>query len=107
MPSSLSALTRAGETVAQRDRFAAREITSVMTGLSVAQAWNVTGLVLSLIGILLLFCVWRVVSHAKRHLRENVDEVGLRLDRIYGVLGWIGLAFVVAGTIVQIVRNVL
>jgi len=36
-----------------------------------------------------------------------VDEVGLRLDRIYGVLGWIGLAFVVAGTIVQIVGNVL
>jgi hypothetical protein len=78
-----------------------------MIGLSAAQAWNVAGLVLSLIGILLLFCVWRVASHAKQHLREDVDEVGLRLDRIYGVLGWIGLAFVVAGTIVQIVGNVL
>jgi hypothetical protein len=32
---------------------------------------------------------------------------GCGWDRIYGVLGWIGLAFVVAGTIAQIVGNVL
>ena len=60
--------------------------------MNAAQVWNVAGLVLSLIGILLLICVWRVVSHAKQHLREDVDEVGLRLDRIYGVLGWIGFS---------------
>jgi hypothetical protein len=78
-----------------------------MAGLSAAQAWNVAGLVLSLIGILLLVCVWHIVSYAKQHLRQDMDEVGLRLDRIYGVLGWIGMAFVVAGAIVQIVGSVL
>jgi hypothetical protein len=72
--------------------------------MSAAQVWNVAGLVLSLIGILVLISVWHAASHAKQRLQR---EQGLRLDRIYGVLGWIGLAFVVAGTIAQIVGNVL
>jgi hypothetical protein len=65
-----------------------------MIGLSAAQVWNVAWLVLSLIGILVLICVWYAVSHPKPGR-----------DRMYGVLGWIGLAFVVAGTIAQIVGN--
>jgi uncharacterized membrane protein len=75
--------------------------------MNAAQVWNVAGLALSLIGIFILISVWRVASYAKRHLRKDADQVGLGLDHIYGMLGWIGLAFVVAGTIVQIVGEVL
>jgi hypothetical protein len=69
--------------------------------MSAAQVWNVAGLVLSLIGILVLISVWRAVSHPKQG--RKLPSVSLR--RIYGVLGWIGLGFVAAGTITQIVGN--
>jgi len=48
-----------------------------MIGLSAAQVWNVAWLVLSLIGMLVLICVWYAVSHPKPGR-----------DRMYGVLGW-------------------
>jgi hypothetical protein len=69
--------------------------------MSAAQVWNVAGSVLSLIGILVLISVLRAVSHPKQG--RELPSVSLR--RTYGVLGWIGLAFVVAGTITQIVGN--
>ena len=69
--------------------------------MSAAQVWNVAGLVLSLIGILVLISVWHVASQPKQG--RELPSVSLR--RTYGVLGWIGLAFVVAGTITQIVGN--
>ena len=69
--------------------------------MSAAEVWTVAGLILSLIGILVLISVWRAVSHPKQG--RKLPSVSLR--RIYGVLGWIGLAFVVAGTITQIVGN--
>jgi hypothetical protein len=69
--------------------------------MSAAEVWNVAGLVLSLIGILVLISVWHAVSHPKQG--RELPSVSLR--RTYGVLGWIGLSFVVAGTITQIVGN--
>jgi hypothetical protein len=82
-----------------------------MSGLSAAQIWNVAGLFLSLIGILLLFrygMPYRVRSKGESVVvARGVDEEGLRLDWIYGVWGWIGLVLVVAGTFAQIVGNLI
>jgi hypothetical protein len=82
-----------------------------VTGLTAAQLWNVFGLVLSLIGILLLFVFgmpFRVRSRGYSYeLREEVDEQGLRLDAIFGALGWLGLILVVCGTLAQIRASLL
>jgi hypothetical protein len=65
--------------------------------------WSTVGLVVSLIGVLLLFrygMPYRVRSAGESYeLREGIDEEALKQDRIYNRLGWFGLVLVVLGTI--------
>lgn len=68
--------------------------------------WNVSGLALSLIGIILLFLFgmpFRVrTGGAIAYVAEQEDEKAKRAERWYDVLGWIGLILVVIGTLFQI-----
>jgi hypothetical protein len=74
-------------------------------------AWNVLGLVMALIGILLLFrygMPYRVRRGGQTYeLREEIDEAGLKQEHIYDVLGWIGLLLIIFGTLAQIRASLL
>jgi len=76
-----------------------------------AGRWSTAGLVISLIGVLLLFrygMPYRVRSAGESYeLREGIDEEALKQERTYNVLGWLGLFLIVLGTICQIVGAVL
>ena len=76
-----------------------------------AGRWSTAGLVISLIGVLLLFrygMPYRVRSAGESYeLREGIDEEALKQGRTYNVLGWLGLFLIVLGTICQIVGVVL
>jgi hypothetical protein len=73
--------------------------------------WSTVGLVLSLIGVLLLFrygMPYRIRTAGESYaLREGINAEALKQERIYNVWGWLGLVLVVIGTICQIVGAVL
>jgi hypothetical protein len=73
--------------------------------------YNVVGLLLVMAGVLILFrygMPYRVRRGGQSSLLLNqTDTANLKQEKLYGVLGWIGLAFVVAGTACQIIANVL
>jgi hypothetical protein len=71
--------------------------------------WNILGLILVLVGVLLLFLFgmpFRVRTRGTSALLlEGTDEKAKRAERIYAVLGWLGLILVVLGTLSQIRAN--
>ena len=68
----------------------------------IQQAWNGIGLVLALVGILLLFSF----GMPSRKSPEFPKETGAE-TRIYYVLGWVGLLFLIIGFLAQIIANFL
>ena len=74
-----------------------------------AACWNITGLSMSVVGILTLF-VFQMPFRVRRggaiyrELQQR-DESAIRKERWFGVFGWIGLALVVAGALCQMVAN--
>jgi hypothetical protein len=72
-----------------------------------AAHWNVLGLILSLVGVLLLFkygMPYRTRDGGAIHLiAEQTDQKEKALDATYGKLGWVGLAAIILGTVFQIV----
>jgi hypothetical protein len=69
--------------------------------------WNIAGLILSLIGIVILFVFgmpFRVrTGGATFYVAETEDENEKKREATFDKLGWLGLALVVAGTILQII----
>lgn len=69
--------------------------------------WNIAGLILSLIGIVILFVFgmpFRVrTGGATYYVAETEDEDEKKREALFDKLGWLGLAIIVAGTIFQIV----
>jgi hypothetical protein len=74
-----------------------------------AASWNILGLILVLFGVLLLFVFgmpFRVrTGGAIALVAETEDENEKRAERVYDVLGWLGVALVVLGTLSQIKAN--
>ena len=73
--------------------------------------WTTAGLVLSLIGVLLLFrygMPYRVRTRGQPiRVAISSDPRAATLERRYEMLGWLGLLLVVLGTMSQIVGAVL
>ena len=73
--------------------------------------WSTAGLVLSLIGVLLLFrygMPYRVrTGGSSIYVASSSDPREATLERRYEMLGWLGLFLVVLGTVCQIVGAVL
>lgn len=75
-----------------------------------ASSWNITGLVLVLIGVLLLFrygMPYRVRTGGDQFIiLEQKDQGDIKSEKLYGTLSWIGLVLVVFGTACQIASNI-
>jgi hypothetical protein len=75
-----------------------------------AAAWNIAGLVLVLVGVLLLFrygMPYRVRTGGDQFIiLEQKDQNDIEAEKLYGALGWIGLALVVCGTAFQVAANI-
>jgi hypothetical protein len=72
--------------------------------------WSTVGLVISLIGVLLLFrygMPYRVRTGGSSMYVSSSDPREAMLERRYAMLGFLGLFLVVLGTICQIVGAVL
>ena len=69
--------------------------------------WSTAGLVLSLIGVLLLFRYGMPFRVHTGRVTISSDPRAATLERRYEILGWLGLLLVVLGTISQIVGAVL
>ena len=69
-----------------------------------ANALNITGLLMNLLGVILLFVFGRPfrVRYFWSGLFERHDRMAARSERWYDVLGWLGLALIVLGTAAQI-----
>ena len=82
--------------------------TAVITALS-PSSWNIAGLVLMLIGVVLLFrygMPYRVrTGGATNIIARGVDANEIKAEKFYARLGWIGLVLLVVGTLFQIVAN--
>jgi hypothetical protein len=72
-----------------------------------AGRWTTVGLLLSLIGVLLLFrygMPYRVrTGGSSIYISSSSDPREAALERRYHKLGWLGLVLIVIGTICQIV----
>lgn len=75
-----------------------------------AAAWNIAGLILVLVGVLLLFrygMPYRVRTGGDQFIiLEQKDQSDIETEKLYGALGWIGLALVILGTACQVAANV-
>jgi len=65
------------------------------------------GLALTLVGVLILFR-WGMPFHvptggAGAILLEHTDERAIALERIYTIIGYVGLALLITGTVLQMV----
>ena len=73
--------------------------------------WTTAGLVLSLVGVVLLFrygMPYRVRTRGQPiRVAISSDPRAATLERRYEILGWLGLSLVVLGTICQIIGAVL
>ena len=69
-------------------------------------ALNIAGLLMNLVGVILLFAFGmpfriRTGGYTVR-VTSPVDPKKVRTERWYDVLGWLGLALIVLGTVAQI-----
>jgi hypothetical protein len=75
-----------------------------------AATWNILGLVLVMVGVLDLFVFgmpFRVPTGGAVHLiLEQKNEREARIDRLFVLLGYVGIVFVIAGTACQIAANI-
>jgi hypothetical protein len=75
-----------------------------------AGSWTIAGLVLSLVGVVLLFrygMPYRVRTRGQPiRVAISSDPRAAALERRYDILGWLGLLLIVLGTICQIVGAV-
>jgi hypothetical protein len=66
---------------------------------------NVFGILLNLLGLLILFrygMPFRVPTNGVNYIiTETIDEAEKATDRKYEIIGYVGLLFAVAGTIMQ------
>jgi hypothetical protein len=73
-------------------------------------SWNILGLFLVMIGVLDLFVFgmpFRIPTDGAVHLiLERRNEAEAKKDQLYKVLGYVGMVFVVAGTLCQIAANI-
>jgi hypothetical protein len=73
--------------------------------------FSISGLTLNLIGVLLLFIFgmpFRVETKGRILLAlEQVDENEIKTERMFRVLGYVGFAAVIGGTVLQILGAVL
>ena len=71
-----------------------------------AAYWNVVGLMLVFVGVIILFrygMPYRLRRGGASYiLREKVDKDDLKQEKFYDFLGWIGLILISAGTLAQI-----
>jgi len=68
-------------------------------------AWTILGLILTLLGVLLLFrfgMPYRLRSTEGNYVVAGVPEKD-RYDTAYSVFGWVGLVAIVIGTCCQII----
>jgi hypothetical protein len=83
--------------------------TALVRGTMTAASWNILGLILVLVGVLLLFVFgmpFRVRTGGSAfYVTERTDEKEKRAERIYDILGWLGVTLVVLGTLSQIIAN--
>ena len=72
---------------------------------------NVVGLLLGLAGVLLLFrygMPYQVRTGGYRtRIIAGQDQDRIRLERRYDRFGWVGVACIVAGTVCQIIANLI
>lgn len=75
-----------------------------------AAHWNIFGLLLVMVGVLDLFVFgmpFRVpTGGAINRILEQRNEKKARIDLLFKVLGYLGMVFVVAGTLCQIAANI-
>ena len=78
-----------------------------------AAAWNIAGIIASLVGVLTLFrygMPYRTRTRGKNNLvlwgDEAVDRDDLAQEKRYDVIGWIGIALIIVGAGLQIVASV-
>ncbi|WP_448041115.1 hypothetical protein [Bradyrhizobium liaoningense] len=75
-----------------------------------AAVYSVIGLVLSLIGVLLLFrygMPFRIAAPEGDYIiTEQPDPEGVEIDARYKAIGYVGLGLVVIGTLFQIAGSV-
>ena len=66
--------------------------------------WNIIGLVLSMLGVLLLFRFGTAYRLRPFEGSILITESAPHdpIDTVYSVLGWLGLALIIAGTLFQI-----
>ena len=70
-----------------------------------AASWNILGLTLVLVGVLLLFVFGMPFRVRTGGVGETEDEKEKRAERVYNVFGWLGVSLVVLGTLSQIKAN--
>lgn len=75
-----------------------------------AANWNILGLVLVMVGVLVLFAFgmpFRVpTGGATFYIAEQKDEREAKIDLLFKALGYLGIVFVVVGTLCQIAANI-
>lgn len=72
-----------------------------------SRAFNLVGLALSLVGVLILFR-WGMPFHvptggAVSIITQQADAKEIALERIYTIIGYVGLALLILGTVLQMV----
>jgi hypothetical protein len=76
-----------------------------------SRMFNLCGLALTLVGVLILFR-WGMPFHvptggASGLLLEQPDPKAIALERIYTVIGYVGLTALILGTVLQIVATLM
>ena len=76
-----------------------------------SRMFNLIGLALTLVGVLILFR-WGMPFHvptggAVALITEGGDRREIALERIYTVIGYVGLVALIAGTVLQMVATLM
>jgi hypothetical protein len=76
-----------------------------------SRVFNLIGLTLTLVGVLILFR-WGMPFHvptggASNLILEQPDPKDIALERIYALIGYVGLAALILGTVLQMVATLM